>query len=303
MSPTTALSDRMQVARHGLVAGVAERLSAHLVQADEYERLWHRRVQGILRRRRGELALLDQIRTLRQRILELEAQNETLASFDRIVAHELKNSLSRIIGYAEVLAQKDVGMTCEQLEHYLDVIARDGHKLSSIIDALLLLCGASAREVEVEPLDMARIVSGALERLAPMIEDYQAAVTVPATWSTALGYGPWVEEVWVNLVSNAIKYGGMPPRVELGVSPPLNAPCWVGRKGGEAHPLLGARQWPGPVARAAGTLVRALHAAPQGPGERQRAGLVDRAPDRGKAGRAGGRRKRRRTGSRKRFSL
>jgi signal transduction histidine kinase len=31
-----------------------------------------------------------------------------------------------------------------------------------------------------------------------------------------LGYAPWIEEVWVNYLSNAIKYGGRPPRVELG---------------------------------------------------------------------------------------
>ncbi|HSD82802.1 MAG TPA: HAMP domain-containing sensor histidine kinase, partial [Anaerolineae bacterium] len=38
-------------------------------------------------------------------------------------------------------------------------------------------------------------------------------------WPTVLGYSPWVEEVWVNYLSNAIKYGGLPPaapRVELG---------------------------------------------------------------------------------------
>jgi signal transduction histidine kinase len=31
-----------------------------------------------------------------------------------------------------------------------------------------------------------------------------------------LGYAPWVEEVWLNYISNALKYGGRPPRVELG---------------------------------------------------------------------------------------
>jgi signal transduction histidine kinase len=33
-----------------------------------------------------------------------------------------------------------------------------------------------------------------------------------------MGYGPWVEEVWINYLSNAIKYGGQPPRVELGAT-------------------------------------------------------------------------------------
>jgi len=34
-------------------------------------------------------------------------------------------------------------------------------------------------------------------------------------WPEALGYGPWVEEVWINYVSNALKYGGADPVIEL----------------------------------------------------------------------------------------
>ena len=37
-------------------------------------------------------------------------------------------------------------------------------------------------------------------------------------WPTALGHAPWVEEVWENYLSNAIKYGGKPPRVEMGAT-------------------------------------------------------------------------------------
>jgi signal transduction histidine kinase len=68
----------------------------------------------------------------------------------------------------------------------------------------------------VEPLDSAQIVTEARERLANVIEECQAEVITPDTWPEALGYGPWIEEVIVNYLSNAIKYGGRPPRVELG---------------------------------------------------------------------------------------
>jgi signal transduction histidine kinase len=37
-------------------------------------------------------------------------------------------------------------------------------------------------------------------------------------WPVAAGYAPWVEEVWANYVSNALKYGGTPPRIELGAT-------------------------------------------------------------------------------------
>jgi signal transduction histidine kinase len=73
-------------------------------------------------------------------------------------------------------------------------------------------------EVEVQPLDMARIVTEARQRLTPIIKDRRAKITLPvaSAWPPAIGYAPWIEEVWVNYLSNALKYGGRPPCVELG---------------------------------------------------------------------------------------
>ena len=55
-------------------------------------------------------------------------------------------------------------------------------------------------------------------RLSCMISEQQAQLILPQIWPDAVGYGPWIEEVWANLLSNALKYGGRPPRVELGAS-------------------------------------------------------------------------------------
>jgi signal transduction histidine kinase len=99
---------------------------------------------------------------------------------------------------------------------YLRKIVQSGRKMNNIIDELLLLAGARKMDVDVEPVDMARIVRQAQQRLGFMIEEQQAEIVLPETWPTALGYGPWIEEVWVNYVSNALKYGGQPPHVELG---------------------------------------------------------------------------------------
>jgi signal transduction histidine kinase len=81
---------------------------------------------------------------------------------------------------------------------------------------LLLASVRKIDEVERDALDMTMIVHEAQERLRDMLAESQAVVTVPDHWPLAFGYGPWVEEVWANYISNAIKYGGVPPRVELG---------------------------------------------------------------------------------------
>ena len=63
---------------------------------------------------------------------------------------------------------------------------------------------------------MDTIVKEALKRLQPTIKAKQAQITLPAAWPSAEGHAAWVEEVWVNYISNALKYGGQPPHVALG---------------------------------------------------------------------------------------
>jgi signal transduction histidine kinase len=63
---------------------------------------------------------------------------------------------------------------------------------------------------------MQRIVIEAVNRLEDMFQEYNAQVILPEKWPQALGYESWLEEVWINYISNAIKYGGTPPVIEIG---------------------------------------------------------------------------------------
>ena len=65
---------------------------------------------------------------------------------------------------------------------------------------------------------MSQVVANVQIRLSHMIRERQAQVILPQVWPDAVGYEPWIEEVWANLLSNALKYGGQPPHVELGAS-------------------------------------------------------------------------------------
>ncbi len=169
------------------------------------------------------------VKALRQRTEELEARNEELDAFAHTVAHDLKNPLGLIVGFSEVLREEFTALKGEELCRYLNRIARSGRKMNSIIDELLLLAGVRRLEVETGPLDMAQVVAEARRQLAHVIEEQEAEITTPDTWPVTLGYAPWVEEVWVNYLSNALKYGGRPPRVKLGatVQPDGMVRFWV----------------------------------------------------------------------------
>jgi len=165
-------------------------------------------------------------RELEQRLKELQARNEELDAFAHTVAHDLKNPLTMLIGYSNLLETKRAELPDEQIGRGLSAIAKSGRKMTNIIEELLLLASVrKAEAVKMEPLDMAVIVAEVQERLADLIAAQRAQVLVPDDWPMALGRGPWVEEVWANYLSNAVKYGGQPPRVQLGADPPSYQPA------------------------------------------------------------------------------
>jgi PAS domain S-box-containing protein len=179
---------------------------------EEVFSIFSHRAGAEIARMRAETALI-------QTAADLQTRNEELDAFAHTVAHDLKNPLGLVVGYAESVEENYTLLPEEQIRRYLHLIAQSGRKMNNIIYELLLL--ASVRQVEdiaTGPLDMADIVSEARERLVDLIAEHQAQIILPDTWPTALGYGPWIEEVWVNYLSNAVRYGGEPPRIELGAT-------------------------------------------------------------------------------------
>ncbi len=169
---------------------------------------------------------------VRARTAELQASNADLEAFAYTVAHDLKNPLTWLIGHSSLLETEHGVMQPAEVVESVRMIGQCGYKMASIVDELLLL--ASVRQVDqvpAGPLDMAAIVSAALGRLADMRAEYGAGVAVSGAdhWPVAVGHGPWVEEVWINYLSNALKYGGRPPFVELGAGGPVGGQVrfWV----------------------------------------------------------------------------
>jgi two-component system, sensor histidine kinase and response regulator len=156
---------------------------------------------------------------LRRHAIELEARNEELDAFAHTVAHDLKSPLSIITGYAELLKEHELALTHPDWHEYLTLIAQTSLKISSIVSELLLLAEVRKAEITLMPLNMAYLINEARCRLIDIVTKQQAEISLPepADWPVAMGYGPWIEEVWFNYLSNAIKYGGQPPRVEVGV--------------------------------------------------------------------------------------
>lgn len=213
----TALSDTVDKVR-GFEVGAVDYVTKPFQHEEVLARITaHLTIRQLQQDLSNQNVQLQQEITQRKRI-EAEQQQliAELNAFAHTVAHDLKNPLAGLLAYAELL-QTEWASAIER-EKATENIMDHGRKMASIIDELLLLAEMRQADFEPQPLDMAAIVADVLKRLHFPIEEQQAEIVTPSTWPQVLGYAPWVEEIWANYLSNALKYGGTPPRVTLGAT-------------------------------------------------------------------------------------
>ena len=154
---------------------------------------------------------------------ELKKCHTELDTFAHTVAHDLKNPLNTIIALSQQLGKNSSQNRPQRLDAQstkaLQLFSEAGQLAANIVDSLHLLVGIQ-KPVELELLEMSDIVTKVIEeRLAYMIKQYQAQIKLAKIWPTVPGYQPWLEEIWINYISNGLKYGGKPPHLELGATP------------------------------------------------------------------------------------
>jgi signal transduction histidine kinase len=163
--------------------------------------------------------LVHQLRKVQN---DLEQKIAELDAFGRTVAHDLKNPLMVINMSIDSLIQDFVSSDNTKVKKKLAFINDGTKQMTNIIESILLLAGVkNIRPDELGVFDISLSVNDALKRLEYNIEKHGVQITKPESWPPVFGYAPWITEVWVNYINNAIKYGGnrarqINPIIELG---------------------------------------------------------------------------------------
>jgi len=161
-------------------------------------------------------ALADSNNKRKTEIIEKEKLILDLDAYARSVAHDLRNPISSVVSLSELIKislsenKKDdalemVGMVLDQSE-----------KMVRIIDDLLILSRIRKEDIKITSIDIYKIINEVLRRLHYEINIRKATFIMPNQWPKVLGHNQWIEEVWMNLITNALKYGGTPPEIRLG---------------------------------------------------------------------------------------
>ncbi|HLJ80470.1 MAG TPA: sensor domain-containing protein, partial [Ktedonobacterales bacterium] len=128
------------------------------------------------------------------------------------VSHELRTPIANISGHVESLLMSDGQQTSEEnAKHYLEIVARESERLSSLVDDLLALARADADELklDVRPIPACAVVEEVYQSLAPLAKrDRQVTLvrSVEPELPQALADRDRLAQVLLNLVRNAITY-------------------------------------------------------------------------------------------------
>ena len=144
---------------------------------------------------------------VRDRTAQLEASNRELEAFSYSVSHDLRAPLRAIHGFAGIL-QDDYAPHFEaEGRRVLNVIRAEAVRMGRLIDALLSFSRLNRQPLQQEMVSPARLIRQAREQLATAQAGRRVDFTV-GELPDSLGDPALLLQVWVNLLSNALKYTG-----------------------------------------------------------------------------------------------
>ncbi len=142
---------------------------------------------------------------------ELEESNRMKELFTDIMHHDLLNPLTTANGFIELLKENE---TISRKKAYLETIERSLVKGMELIDSAMKFSRfESLKSIELEELDLKKIIEEVIEALTPMADNAGMEIVNRITLNTPVRANKIIEEVFSNLISNAIKYASSGKRI------------------------------------------------------------------------------------------
>jgi PAS domain S-box-containing protein len=151
-------------------------------------------------------------------LTDAQRLEEEKSDFVATISHELRTPMAAVYGAAETLLRREGDLTTEQSRQLVAMIASQAARLSQITEEVLLTNQLDRGELPLErrPVDVGEVVRRTVEAMESQIPEPVAVdVEVPPEVGPASGDADRIQQVMVNLLDNAIKYGGAPVRVRV----------------------------------------------------------------------------------------
>jgi len=145
---------------------------------------------------------------------EVKALNEKKDEFIGLASHELKTPLTSITGYLQILSRMNAD---EKVSRFVNKTLQQVKKLNTLVSDLLDVSKIEAGKLQLlsEPFDARTALDEAIELVQHSYNTHQIVLNTDVSHLVVHGDPNRIEQVIINLLTNAIKYSPMANRVEV----------------------------------------------------------------------------------------
>lgn len=190
---------------------LVERFNSMLAEIEDRDRQLARNVVQLEESNRE----LD--KRVAERTNELESTNKELESFSYSVSHDLRAPLRSVQGFSQILMKEHAQNLDSEVLRLLNIISTDVAKMGCLIDDLLAFSRMSRQKMSFSKIDMTELVRSVFEDLrrnAPARNVQLELGPLPA----ANGDRVMLRQVFINLLSNALKFTATRPTARISVA-------------------------------------------------------------------------------------
>ena len=149
-----------------------------------------------------------------QRTAELEESNKELEAFSYSVSHDLRAPLRALDGFSQAMLDDFGPQLPEEGQRYLKTIRYSAQQMSTLIDALLEFSRFNRQELDKQAVDTSKLVHSALDELGFPWQGRQVEIRI-GDLPVSSGDPVLLKQVWINLLSNALKYTNKREKAEI----------------------------------------------------------------------------------------